>query len=294
MKKIWGIVSLLILLVVFASSYYLPTAESYYASGVNKIKEKNYMEAIGEFTKAISLKSDFGDAYYQRARAKELLAQQYGFENNELCFDLTQAQQHGNKLALTKLKTKCMQVCHTHTNPIFKSEPSIVLCADFSFKNLSNLPSGTEKLSNCVKLNFMGNKAVSITSNIGRLNNLIVLDISSNRLTTVTPAIGKLTNLEEISINKNGLSSLPTEFGSLINLKKLYIRNNNLTKLPSSIAKLKNLEELDLSLNQLKDLPLHITHLKKLKKLRLVGNQIKKRERENIQALLPNTTIYFE
>ncbi len=292
MKKL---VTLLILLssTIF-SGYKLPDADAYYKSGLAKLKSKQYMDAIGDFTNAISLRADFSSAYYQRARAKDLLAKQYGFENSELCFDLSQALRLGNMKAARMLESSCMGECYGPESDVFKNEPEIIFCADFSFKRLTNLPSTSYKMTNLVKLNFMGNKATQLSSSLGKLNNLIILDLSSNGLTSLNPAIGRLSKLKDLTLNKNNLSNLPAEFGNLKNLKNLYIRQNKLQTLPTSIAKLKNLETLDLSMNQLTSLPLHISGLKNLKTLMLAGNDIKKKERQNIQALLPNTKIYFE
>lgn len=277
-----------------STGFKLPDADAYYQNGLAKLKSKQYMDAIGDFTNAISLRSDFSNAYYQRARAKDLLAKQYGFENSELCFDLSQALRLGNYRAIGMLESSCMGECYGPDSDVFNNEPEIIFCADFSFKRLTNLPTNSYKMTNLVKLNFMGNKTTQLSSTIGKLNNLIILDLSSNGLTSMTSAIGRLNKLRELTLNKNSLSALPTEFGNLTNLEALYIRQNQLKQLPPSIAKLKNLKTLDLSMNQLTTLPFHISGLKNLKMLMLVGNDIKKKERENIKALLPNTEIIFE
>lgn len=292
MKKLLAITIVLIMTV--STGFKLPDADAYYQNGLAKLKSKQYMEAIGDFTSAISLRSDFSNAYYQRARAKDLLAKQYGFENSELCFDLSQALRLGNLKAIKLLEKSCMGECYGPESDVFKNEPEIIFCADFSFKRLTNLPATSYKMKNLVKLNYMGNRTPQLSSVIGKLSNLITLDLSSNGLTSMTPAIGRLNKLKELTLNKNSLKTLPTEFGNLVNIEALYIRQNQLKVLPPSIAKLKNLKTLDLSMNQLTTLPLHISGLKKLKTLMLVGNDIKKKDRENIKALLPNTKIYFE
>ncbi|MEQ9147378.1 MAG: leucine-rich repeat domain-containing protein, partial [Cytophagales bacterium] len=90
------------------------------------------------------------------------------------------------------------------------------------------------------------------------------------------------------------LRDLPSEFGELKNLKALYLRNNYFESVPVSITRLNNLKILDLSVNQLTSLPIEIANLKNLDELILVGNKIPPSEQKKIQALLPNTKIYFD
>jgi tetratricopeptide (TPR) repeat protein len=269
-----------------------PDAKSYYESGVSSLNKKEYIQAIGEFTNAISLNPDFADAYFYRAYAKDLLGKAMGFANSEQCYDLVTAMKLGKTDAAGKLEKTCVGECY-NTESAFL-EPEIVLCADFSSKILTDLPEGSEKLTNIIKLNFFNNKATTLSDKFGELNGLISLDLSSNKLTDIPPVIGKLTQLRELSLNKNQIKELPYEFGNLTHIKTLNLRQNGLTNLPKSVSMLTSLENLDLALNPLTSLPLEISNLKNLKVLTLVGHEMSSKEQQKVKALLPNTKIYFE
>ncbi|WMJ73231.1 leucine-rich repeat domain-containing protein [Cytophagaceae bacterium ABcell3] len=250
------------------------------------------MSAIGEFTNAISLKPDFAEAYYHRAYAKDLLGKKMGFMSTELCADFVEALRLGKLESAAKLERACMGECYPLSTAL--KDPENVYCADFSEKELSDLPEGAEKLVFLVKLDINDNNITTLSDNFGKLPNLVSLDLSKNKLENITPVIGELANLRELSLNKNRIKSLPAEFGNLKHLKTLNLRQNGLTDLPRTIAMLSSLENLDLALNQLEKLPVEIANLKNLRTLTLVGNDIPKKEQEKIINLLPNTTIYFE
>jgi hypothetical protein len=284
-------VSLTFIFVVY-SAFTQPDAQTYYESGLKNLNSTDYVKAIGDFTNAISMKSDFGDAFLKRAVAKELLAEKVGFENSELCFDAVMAMKLGNKEASPLLCKKCISECYDQKTAFF--EPEIVFCADLSSKVLSDLPEGSSELSNIVKLNLFNNKFTTLTPVFEKLNSLILLDLSSNRLTDLGKNVGFLVNLEELNLNKNSLASLPAEFSKITKIKKLYLRSNSFLEFPSSLLSCTELEDLDLSLNQFTSVPADIKNLKKLKTLNLVGNSLSGKNRKEISAALPNTTIYFE
>jgi tetratricopeptide (TPR) repeat protein len=48
-------------------------AESFYREGVVKLDKKDYRGAVSDFTKAIQLKPNYADAYYDRGRANFFL-----------------------------------------------------------------------------------------------------------------------------------------------------------------------------------------------------------------------------
>lgn len=269
-----------------------PDAKSYYESGMTSLNKKEYIQAIGEFTNAISLNPNFADAYYYRAYAKDLLGKAMGFVSSEQCFDLVSAMKLGKNDAALKIEKNCINECFSPENAF--EDPEIVLCADFSSKVLSDLPDGSDKLVNLTKLNFFNNKAVTLSDKFGHLSNLISLDLSSNKLTAIPPVIGKLTQLRELSLNKNQIKELPYEFGNLKHIKTLNLRQNGLTDFPKSVAMLSSLENLDLALNPLTSLPIEISNLKNLKTLTLVGHEMSAKEQQKVKALLPNTKIYFE
>jgi tetratricopeptide (TPR) repeat protein len=284
--------SLLAVLFLVLTGFTQPDPNRFYENGITSLNKKDYMQAIGEFTNAISLKPDFADAYYHRAYAKDLLGKKMGFISTELCADFVEALKLGKIESASKLEKSCMGECFPVETAMY--EPDIVYCVDFSNKNLQDLPAGSENLIYLVKLNFFNNKATTLSEKYGKLTSLVSLDLSSNKINTIPPVIGKLANLRELSLNKNQIKELPNEFGKLHQLKTLNLRQNGLTQLPKTIATLNSLENLDLALNQLTVLPFEIANLKNLKVLTLVGNEISTKEQNKIKSLLPNTIIYFE
>lgn len=292
MKK--GILTTLILLATALNGWTdFPDAKEFYQEGLDHMQQKDYITAIGDFTNAISMNPNYGDAYYLRAKAKDMLAKQYGFSNSaELCFDLTTALNLGKANAIAMLEENCMNECYDNKTAF--DEPAVVFCADFSSKALGGLPSRTGELINVVNFNFFDNNATSLSTDIAKMHGLLNLNLASNKLTSLTASIGQLRYLQELNLNRNQLTTLPYEFGNLGQLERLYIRQNQLKELPKSIARVKSLRELDLSMNQLKSLPFEVAGLKNLKTLILVGNDINSTERKKIQALLPHTKIIFE
>lgn len=281
----------LILLLLLLSSFGQPDAKTYFENALASLNRKEYIQAISDFTNAISLKPDYADAYYHRATAKELLGKKMGFMSTELCSDLVSALVHGKTEALDKIEKICINECFDLDGAFM--EPEIVYCADFSGKMLGDLPPSSDKLNNLVKLSLFNNKLKAINDPFGKLNKLISLDLASNQITTVSPEIGKLIYLKELNLSKNQIQTLPYEFGNLKKLKMLNLRLNGLTAFPKSVANLTNLETLDLALNKLTSLPIEIASLKNLKTLILVGNEIPASEQKKIKALLPNTQVFF-
>ncbi|HSZ25069.1 MAG TPA: leucine-rich repeat domain-containing protein [Cytophagaceae bacterium] len=277
---------------MICSGFNQPDAKTFYENALTSLNKKDYIQAISEFTNAISLKPDFADAYYHRATAKELLGKKMGFFSSEMCSDLVSAMINGKLEALDKLEKSCMGECFDLDAAFL--EPEIVYCADFSSKILKDLPAGSEKLAFLVKLNFFNNKLTTLSEKFASLDRLISLDLSSNQITTIPALAGKMIRLRELNLNKNQIASLPYEFGNLKQLKLLNMRQNSLTTFPKSIATLSSLETLDLAFNKLTSMPIEIANLKTLKTLILVGNEISIAEQKKIKALLPNTTIHFE
>lgn len=274
------------------SAFSQPDAKTYYNTGVQNLNSKNFIEAIGAFTNAISLKPDYADAYFYRAYAKDLLGKKMGFSSTEQCSDFITALRLGKLEAAEKLEKGCMGECF-NLNSAF-DDPELVFCIDFSNHKLKDLPAGTEKLKYVVKLNCMDNEMGTLTAKVANMSNLLSLDLSGNNIATLPASINKLKNLRELNLNKNELKELPIEFGSLNHLKVLTFRQNKLTEMPRSIAQLSSLENLDLAFNKLTTLPMEIANLKRLKTLTLVGNEIPAFEQQKIKVLLPSTKVYFE
>lgn len=287
------IASVFLVFVFFiCSGFNQPDAKTFYENALASLNKKDYIQAISEFTNAISLKPDYADAYYHRATAKELLGKKMGFFSSEMCSDLVSAMLNGKMEAIDKLEKTCMGECFDLDAAFV--EPEVVYCADFSSKMLTDLPDGSEKLTYAVKLNFFNNKLTTLSDKFGKMDRLISLDLSSNKITAVPALIGKMTRLRELNVSKNQIATLPYEFGNLKQLKLLNMRQNGLTTVPKSVAMLSSLETLDLAFNKLTSMPIEIANLKNLKTLILVGNEISVSEQKKIKALLPNTTVNFE
>lgn len=276
----------------FGSAFNQPDAKSYYENGMNSLNQKDYIKAIGDFTNAISVNPEFGDAYYYRAYSKELLGVKMGFFSSELCSDLVYSMVYGKTEASEKLDKLCTGECFSIESAFV--EPDVVYCADFSSKILTDLPDGIENLEYVVKLNMFNNKLVTLSQKWAYLDKLISVDLSSNRLTLIPPVLGKMTELTELNLNKNQIAGLPDEIGNLKHLRTLTLRQNGLKALPVTIGNLTELENLDLALNMLTSIPAEIGNLKNLKTLVLVGNEIPVKDQQKIKSLLPNTQITFE
>lgn len=268
-----------------------PDAESLFKSGEENLANKEYIKAIQDFTAAISLKPDFGRAYLQRAKAKMLFHKQIATDGSEFCFDLIQALRLGEEESATLLNEGCNNQCYDTERAFL--EPDIVLCADFSSKVLTDLPYGSEKMSNLFKLNLFNNKFTRISPIFSHFPTLLVLDLSSNRIQSIDPSLGRLQNLKELNLSKNQLTSLPEEIGELKEIKHLNLHGNQLVDLPSTLSQCTELEHLDLSYNKLSTLPEEILLLKKLKTLKLSGNILDKKTQKTISESLYNTEVYF-
>ncbi len=264
----------------------------FFAKGKTALNEDDYITAIAEFTHVLSMDPENGEAYFLRAKAKDELAKQIGFSDTELCHDLVSALDYGRTESLDLLEENCMSFCFTMKNAFYT--PENVFCADLSSSVLTDLPENLQELTQLVKLNLYNNKLEVLSDNIASLGELVDLDLSSNDLKSINPIIKEVEYLHMLNLNKNELRDLPAEFGELKNLKTLYLRNNYFEKVPSSITRLNNLKTLDLSINQLTSLPIEMANLKNLEELILVGNKIPPTEQKKIQALLPNTKIYFD
>ena len=73
MKKL-----LIVLILFFSYTTYSQTAEEYYNSGYEKYENKDYENAIADFTKAIKIDPGYVDAYNYRGNSKRDLKDDYG------------------------------------------------------------------------------------------------------------------------------------------------------------------------------------------------------------------------
>ncbi|MGB0523924.1 MAG: leucine-rich repeat domain-containing protein [Flammeovirgaceae bacterium] len=277
--------------ITFAFAFTSDQAEIYYQKGLKNLYGHQYIQAIGDFTNAISLKRDFGDAYFQRAKSKDLLGKQAGFFSTDLCYDLISAIKYGNDSATDMLREKSTVQCHSIKS--MQHEPDLVFCADFSSSVLSSMPTGSDQLHFISYLNLFDNRFEEFPSEVLGYKYLLHLDVSSNSLTTLPEDINKMSWLTELNVNKNRIASLPTTLFQLKELKQLYLRSNELTTISAQVSHLKDLEELDLGLNDIKTLPEEIKQLTNLKKLILVGNPMSEAYVKQLQKEMPNTKIFF-
>jgi Leucine-rich repeat (LRR) protein len=94
-------------------------------------------------------------------------------------------------------------------------------------------------------------------------------------------------------VSKNGLEVLPKNIGQQKNLRCLNVNQNELSILPYSFGDLENLEIADLWSNNLDYFPETLSKLKNLRIMDLRNILIPQTHQDNIQNMLPNTTIFF-
>lgn len=152
-----------------------------------------------------------------------------------------------------------------------KSNPDSVLYIDFSKQKLSKIPDEVFACKNLVYLDLKRNKIEEISTRIGELQNLRVLNMSRNRLVKLPPTIGQCTQLRSLILNQNAISEICPEIGLLVNLAVLDLWGNEVDRLPKEISKIsETLKFLDMRV-------IYMTH----------------DAQEEIELLLPETTIYF-
>jgi tetratricopeptide (TPR) repeat protein len=286
------LVSFAISLFIWAGAFGQDDPEVFYQKGKDFLDNGQYIEAISELTHALSVDPGMGRAYLDRARAKKGLAEQFGFNDTELCHDLVAALHQGLLEARELMEQKCMGHCYSQKTAFLI--PEDVFCADFSSSVMYELPPSLDSLRNLVKLNMYNNKLTVLHEDIGELKYLVELDLSSNKLSETHDGLSELKFLHHLNLNKNEIRTISDNFGQLENLTELFLRNNYLKEMPKSIARLKKLVKLDLALNELTDLPIEIANLVNLKQLILVGNEISPANQKKIRGLLPNCEIYFD
>jgi len=287
-----SILPLLLAICLVVSGFRFRDARTYYEEGLVNLQAREYVQAIGDFTLAISLKPDFAEAYLQRAIAKQLLGEKMGFVNSERCVDLAQALSLGHEEAAHLLMNDCRGEGYSPNSPI--ENPQEEFCFGYSNRHLSVLPQSIELFPHLVSLNFAHNELKAIDQRALSGPQLMLLDVSHNQLSSVSSSVGQLAYLQELNLNNNRLTALPAEIGNLHRLKALFLRGNQLRHVPASITGCQSLEMLDLSFNQLTELPEEINRLSRLEHLILVGNKISKEAQQSIQKALPQCHIEFE
>jgi Leucine-rich repeat (LRR) protein len=160
-------------------------------------------------------------------------------------------------------------------------------------KTYTNLQDALLQPDSVFKLNLKGKKLNEIPADVFTFHNLQVLNLSKNRIKEIPADIGKLKSLQELDLSHNDLTGLPPQIGDLLYLSRLKLNKNVITALPPEIGNLINLEVLEMWSNELDTIPDEMHFLLKLRVFELRGILFSDEKKEEIQAMLPNTKIYF-
>ncbi|HET6226964.1 MAG TPA: leucine-rich repeat domain-containing protein [Bacteroidia bacterium] len=144
-----------------------------------------------------------------------------------------------------------------------------------------------------IKLELRKKKYKEFPKEITQFKNLQYLDLSKNLIKEIPAGIKELTSLQYLSLARNNIVELPNEIGELTNLYYLNVNQNDLEALSPAIGNLEKLRNLDLWSNNLSHFPDEIKNMKSLKLMDLRVIMIPDAEQNRIQALLPQTKIYF-
>lgn len=100
MKKLFG---LLFITCLFALNLSAQSAQDYNKTGLEQMKKYEFANAYESFSKAIELKADYGEAYYNRALAWFSLPAN-AVPDGDGCADIQKAVSFGFKVSKAKLK----------------------------------------------------------------------------------------------------------------------------------------------------------------------------------------------
>jgi len=165
---------------------------------------------------------------------------------------------------------------------------SLATCQEYT-----DLEEALKNPESVIKLTLRKKKFKAFPSEIYRFKNLQYLDLSKNSITELPDSLSKLPMLQYLIVSKCGLERLPNDIGTLKNLKHLNVNQNELERLPYSFGQLENLEVADLWSNNLEYFPETLKNLSKLKVMDLRNILIPQDHQDLIQAMLPQTKIYF-
>jgi Leucine-rich repeat (LRR) protein len=162
-----------------------------------------------------------------------------------------------------------------------------------NYQEYTDLDEALKDPDNVIKLTLRKKKYKSFPRQLYRFKNLQYLDLSKNSIKELPDSIIMFKNLQYLIVSKTGLEALPNTIGKLKNLKYLNVNQNEIGRLPYSFGELENLEVADLWSNNLDYYPETLKELKNLKIMDLRNILIPQDHQNSIQALLPNTLIYF-
>lgn len=144
-----------------------------------------------------------------------------------------------------------------------------------------------------IKLNLRKAKLDVFPKEILKLKNLQELDLSKNRLTTIPDSIIKLKNLEKLDLSRNSFTIFPKAVCKLSNLRHLVLFENKIVEIPKEIEGMKSLFILDMWGNELSVFPKELSKLNSLKYFDLRVINFDETQKDEIEALMPNTKILF-
>lgn len=162
-----------------------------------------------------------------------------------------------------------------------------------TYPEYTDLNEALKNPEDVIRLNLRKQKLKGFPPQILKLKNLQYLDLSRNKIVELPDSIVTLKNLQYLIVSRTGLARLPVNIGQLKNLKHLNVNQNDISVIPYSFGDLENLEVADLWSNNLEYFPETLSKLKNLKWMDLRNILIPKNHQENLQNMLPETTIFF-
>jgi Leucine-rich repeat (LRR) protein len=229
---------------------------------------------------------------------------------------------------LVKLEDLCLRSNQLTSIPRVLNELEKLISLDLSNNEIKSLPSSIKGLLKLKNLSLYGNKLATLPIGLGELEKLKSVDLSGNQLNCLPDPFRNLTNLTELHLTNNRLVSLPEWIGELKELASLHVNGNKITRLPDCVKGLPKLISLSLDyynlttltdelgeLDRLESLTLNINDREefiysfwkfmrsnrfKVVELTLILNPVvysqplwSAEHKRQVNALLPNTTIYF-
>jgi Leucine-rich repeat (LRR) protein len=167
---------------------------------------------------------------------------------------------------------------------------SLTLDTMTAFTSLEEALKDPEKV---IKLELRKKRLKTFPMEILKFPNLQYLDLSKNSIKELPPEIAQLKNLQYFAISRNSVEELVPQIGELSNLYYLNVNQNELTSIPMTIGKLTKLRNLDLWSNNIDRFPEEMKNLKSLMVLDLRVILIPDAQQAAIQAMLPQTKVYF-
>lgn len=167
---------------------------------------------------------------------------------------------------------------------------SVSLASCYEYKDLNEALKNPDSV---IRLSLRKKKFKTFPSELYQFKNLQYLDLSKNSIDELPDSITLFINLQHLICSKSGLKRLPPNMGKLKNLKYLNVNQNDIERLPLSFGELENLEVADLWSNNLEYFPETMKKMTKLRLMDLRNILIPQNHQDNIQAMLPNTKIYF-